>query len=305
MKTEKLNGEQAENPKNHYIEVAMDDARQLQFLVRLLDDDTPLVREEVLRAIDLFGPSLESELERIGVALSREAAKPIQHILERNRREVLRDSWSQWLSIREDKKRLEAALTLIVEFQDGRASSKKLPNLLDDLADQCRVLGRHEDAMSLARFLFKEKSLLGVEQEDYDNPLNSNLVYVLTEKRGLPITLACVYILVGHRLGLAIEGCNFPGHFLAIAPVQRTRVLVDCYNGGRTIGQHDLENIDARVSMRDILRLECHSSAIIARMMRNLKTAYEHAGIAENARLMDQLLESMNAKASHSPLQSG
>ena len=279
----------------------MIDKSQIPHLVRLLDDDDPVVRGAVLQAFETIGPSLETELGRAGISLSRHQAEPIQHILDRGRREILRTSWSRWFPVRGDKKRLESALGLIVEFQDGKGSAKKLAPMLDGLAGEYRTRGDSPDPLGLAGFLFKEKNLRGVDQEDYYNPLNSNLLYVITEGRGIPIALASVYILVGNRLGLGIEGCNFPGHFLAIAPAERSRILVDCYNGGRTIGEHDLAGIDSRVSLKDILRLECHSGAIIARVVRNLKTAYEHTGNVENMRLMDTLLEKMNAKGGSSP----
>jgi hypothetical protein len=281
----------------------MVDRSQIPYLVRLLEDDSPAVRAEVLHALESFGPLLESELHQSGITLTRSQAHPIQHVLDRSRRELLRASWKEWFSVRGDKKRLETALGMIIDFQDGKGSSLQLAPLLDSLALEYRNGNAALNPIGLARFLFRERGLGGVEQADYYNPLNSNLVYVITERRGIPIALACIYILVGYRLGLAIEGCNFPGHFLAIAPAERSRVLVDCYNGGRTIGEEDLANIDARVSLKDILRLECRGAAIIARVLRNLKTAYEHAGNADNASLMDDLLRMMNADGSLSTLQ--
>jgi len=281
----------------------MKDRTQLPHLIKLLDDDTPLVREAVIKALAGFGASLETELERLGIRASHIETLPIRRILENNRREEIKESWPRWFSIKGDKERLEEAMGMIVELQYGRTTARELPSVLDGLANECRSSAQRLDAMALAGFLFREKSLRGVDQGDYYNPLNSNITYVITEKRGIPISLACIYILVGHRLGLAIEGCNFPGHFLAIAPVQKTRVLVDCYNGGRTIDQQDLATLDARISMKNILQLECYSAAIVARVMRNLKAAYEHVRDAENARLIDSLLEMMNSEGSLSPLQ--
>ena len=280
----------------------MGNVSQLPYLVRLLDDDTPVVREAVLREFEELGSSLEEQLERLGISLGREESRPIKHILERNRRKALQESWTGWFTMRGDKERLEEALRMIVEFQDGKATAATLPLLLDRLTGEYRPIPGEEDALQLAKFLFRDKGLRGVKSEEYTNARNSNLVAVIEEKRGIPITLACVYILIGHRLGLAIEGCNFPGHFLAIARKQRERVLIDCYGGGRAITQDDLAEIDSKVSLKDILRLECRSAAIVARVLRNLKSAYEHERIPENVRLMDSLLKIMNAEESLSPL---
>jgi regulator of sirC expression with transglutaminase-like and TPR domain len=263
---------------------------QLPYLVRLLDDDTPEVREAVLRAFERFGESLDRELERLGIALSRQDAAPIQHLLERGRRVSVRNAWPGVFSVRPDKQRLETAMGMIIELQDGASAAARLPLVLDRLARDFRVGAQHADALSLARFLFRENDLRGVGQDNYLDPFNSNLIHVLEHKTGLPISLACIYILVADRLGLEVEGCNFPGHFLTIVHARQSRVLVDCYNGGRTIDQGDLASIDSRVSMKDILRLECNSNAIIARVLRNLKSAYEHVRDLDNVHLVEELL---------------
>jgi hypothetical protein len=267
---------------------------QLPYLVRLLDDDSPAVRETVLRELGRFGPSLEQEIDALGIVLTPRQSAPIQSLLERGRREELRKVWSGWFGLKQDKLRLETALSMIVELQQGKSAGRRLPGMLDHLANEYGRSGEKGDALRLATFLFKEKGLSGVSQEEYLNPLNSNLLHVIEERKGLPISLACIYILVGHRLNLSIEGCNFPGHFLAVAPSHCSRVLVDCYNGGRTIDQHDLSGIGTSVTMKDLLRLECGSWDIVARVLRNLRSAYEHTGNTENVRLMTALLEMMN-----------
>jgi len=50
--------------------------------------------------------------------------------------------------------------------------------------------------------------------DDYYNPNNSDLGWVLAKRRGIPITLALIYIAVGRALGLELRGIGFPGHFL-------------------------------------------------------------------------------------------
>jgi regulator of sirC expression with transglutaminase-like and TPR domain len=267
---------------------------QLPYLVKLLDDESPGVREEVLKAMSRFGATLDGELEHLGISLSRNEEEPIRHLLEKGRRKAFKARWRDWRSLPEDKQRLEAALQSIVALQDGNMAARALPALLDGLAEKYCTDETTPNAIGLSEFLFKVEGLRGVGDADYMNPLNSNLVYVIKEKKGLPITLACVFLLVGHRLGLSIEGCNFPGHFLVIASTGGRRVLVDCYNSGRMIDESALANVDARVSMRDILRLECRADVIVARVLRNLVNAYHQADDAPHPRLMIETLSAMD-----------
>ncbi len=50
-------------------------------------------------------------------------------------------------------------------------------------------------------------------QERFNDPRNSFLNEVLDRRSGIPITLALVYMEVGRRIGLRMEGVGFPGHF--------------------------------------------------------------------------------------------
>ena len=73
------------------------------------------------------------------------------------------------------------------------------------------------------RYLFGELGFTG-NREQYDDPRNSCLNEVMDRKKGIPITMALVYIEVARRAGLRAEGVNFPGHFLV-------RVLQDLHTG--------------------------------------------------------------------------
>src|SRR6185295_8881801 len=68
-------------------------------------------------------------------------------------------------------------------------------------------------AADLATFLATECGFRG-NQEDYYDPRNSFLNDVLERRTGIPISLAVVLLETGSRLGLAVEGVGFPGHFL-------------------------------------------------------------------------------------------
>ncbi len=266
------------------------DPAQLHHLVKLLDDDSPVVRQEVMRGLAAFGASLPEEIKREHITLSDAQREVLEPVLEEYNRTWLRQVWVSWLDIKGDKVRLEAALSLLAEFLSCRLKELTLREVLDELAESFAARNSTVSALELAKFLFQERGLTGVSPEEYYDPQNSNVIHVVEQKRGLPITLSCIYILVGHRLGLRIEGCNFPGHFLAIAPVRRRRVLVDCFNGGRFIQEVDLAAIHADVTLHDILRLECRSVTIVARVLRNLMYAYQQAGKAQNAQMIAELL---------------
>lgn len=266
----------------------MPDPKDLPYLLKLLDDESEVVREAVMKELAAFGESLEEELARLPQSPDTSQQSLLRHILEDYRRDWLKGAWLSWLEIEGDNEKLEAAFSLLSDFQNGRMYPDKLKNLLDQLADEYSASNTERNVFELSRFLFKVKALKGAKL-DYYNPRNSNLVYVIKEKRGLPISLASIYILVGHRLGLEIEGCDSPGHFLARTVSGDEMFLVDCFNGGRFLPEKDIEAVKER---------QTDAVTIIARVLRNLINSFDEVDDLVNSRFMMELLEILDKERS-------
>lgn len=85
---------------------------------------------------------------------------------------------------------------------------------LDELAARVRAglpptPGLEEMIVTLNHFLFVEQGFAGDTDNFYD-PRNSFLNEVLDRRRGIPITLSILYLEIGTRLGLELEGISFP-----------------------------------------------------------------------------------------------
>ena len=75
---------------------------------------------------------------------------------------------------------------------------------------------------TLNGYLFEELGFSG-NREHYDDPRNSFLNEVLDRRLGIPISLAVVYLEIGRRAGLRLEGVNFRGTFSFASAPTRTR----------------------------------------------------------------------------------
>ncbi|MBI4436633.1 MAG: hypothetical protein HY590_04395 [Candidatus Omnitrophica bacterium] len=269
----------------------MPDPKKLPYLLKLLEDESQLVQEAVLKELAAFGPSLEEELARLPEAMNAQKRQVLKTLLADDERKWLKQIWPSWFRLEGDREKLEAALTLLSEFQSGRHYPAKLKALLDVLSEEYQASTPQKDEATLADFLFKVKQLKGAE-EDYYNPQNSNLIYVIEKKRGIPISLACVYILVGHRLGLNVEGCNFPGHFLARIRPEGHTIFVDCFNDGTFLEEKEIlaMNTDSFQSLKEIFDADTDAETMMNRVLRNLVGAYQQAGDAANSYLMFELL---------------
>src|SRR3954468_11362505 len=83
----------------------------------------------------------------------------------------------------------------------------------------------------LNEFLFDELGYAGNTQEYYD-PRNSYLNEVMDRKTGIPITLSVLYMALGRRVGLPLEGVSFPGHFLVRLRLRNGVLVLDPFAGG-------------------------------------------------------------------------
>ena len=145
----------------------------------------------------------------------------------------------------------------------------------------------------LSHFLFAELNFKGSDQANYYDPRNSFLSDVIERRVGIPISLALLYITLGRRQGLALEGVSFPGHFLTLCTDTPEATYIDAFNRGRLLFRPDLENWLTRLpaanrpSLDQALQPALHSH-ILARVLRNLMLVYHQRADWERAALFGE-----------------
>lgn len=272
--------------------------QDLPHLISLLDDDSPVVREAVMRELFAFGDALPGLLDTLPTPPSRAQQEALRLVLGDHLRRALRAQWAGWRGLPDDYARIESAQNLIAEFQNGPAYSATLGGLLDGLADGFRAKYGDRDAHVLARHLFEEVGIEGARRDHHD-PHNSNLVRVIENRRGLPISLACVFMLVGRRLGMDVRGVNWPEHFLARVFVNGRETIHDVCRRGPGLDRESFLKMQgpSREAAEAILDQPCGAEVIVARVLRNLVRAYEQDGQEENSELMLDLLQELERDA--------
>ncbi|MBW8829621.1 MAG: tetratricopeptide repeat protein [Burkholderiales bacterium] len=136
----------------------------------------------------------------------------------------------------------------------------------------------------LNRYFFQELGFAGNVNHYYD-PRNSYLHTVLDTRRGIPITLAVLYIEFATQIGLTARGVSFPGHFLIKLRMhtgkQHGEVVIDPFTG-HSLSREELDELlgpykRSHGLMGDFdapLGLFLQAAPprdVLARMLRNLK----------------------------------
>jgi regulator of sirC expression with transglutaminase-like and TPR domain len=142
-----------------------------------------------------------------------------------------------------------------------------------------------ERIVALNQFLFEDLGYWG-NADDYYDPRNSYLNEVMDRKTGIPITLSIVYMEVGRRIGLPLEGVSFPGHFLVRVRLRGGVLVLDPFAGGAPQSETELRErlkrvIPAEASDVPVAELPmdqflepASKRQILARVLRNLKGIY-------------------------------
>ena len=184
-----------------------------------------------------------------------------------------------------------AALLLGAEEEPRRVDVARCLARLDEMGEEARARAVRRGGSrveALNQYLFEELGFTGNESDYYD-PRNSMLHQVLGRRKGIPITLSVVYIEVGRRAGVRVEGVGLPGHFVVRAYEGEgdEGVLVDPFNRRMT----DEEECQSRIDLIYDGKIELGAEhlravgarSIIARMLGNLKAVYVRAGLFRRA----------------------
>jgi regulator of sirC expression with transglutaminase-like and TPR domain len=130
----------------------------------------------------------------------------------------------------------------------------------------------------LNAYLFDKRGFRGNAEEYYD-PRNSFLNDVLDRGLGIPITLSVVYIEVGRRIGMPLQGIGLPGHFLINYAEPGEDIYIDAFNRGRLLSRRGCEELVQQlygepVPFQGTFLTPVSKKQILARMLSNLKAIY-------------------------------
>jgi regulator of sirC expression with transglutaminase-like and TPR domain len=193
----------------------------------------------------------------------------------------------------------EHAAIWIARDAHGTLAPREVLSQLDALAhdfeaEELDELDAHEQAALLVHHLAMRHGFVGNDKNYYDAE-NSYLDSVLRRKRGIPISLAVIYLALARRLDISAYPIGFPGHFLVrIGSVGGA--YVDPF-AGRVLGARDLDALLGRAlgpnsEMKPEYLAPISLSQVAQRMLLNLKRLHE--GQRDHARALlvcDRLVE--------------
>jgi len=256
----------------------------IPYLIQLIDDDSDEVRAHVYNQLRKLGRVGEQWLKPYWRDLPGEKRQILQGLFKESRWEVFFQGWGDWMVIDDDRLALEMALAELA-FLDMGIYSQPLEDLLDSMYERMITGGYDQSVEGLMVFLFHDEKFKS-PGEDYYNPLNSNMVYVIQRKKGLQISLACLAVMLARRLNVPLYGLNVPGHFMMLAESQREVEVRDPFRKGKVVAR-----ISKLMQPRDIRRAA--ASEVITRVLRNIIHAYQKKNDEQQAARYAQLYQAV------------
>nr|HPI81434.1 transglutaminase-like domain-containing protein [Cyclobacteriaceae bacterium] len=113
------------------------------------------------------------------------------------------------------------------------------------------------------------------------SPGNSLINVVLETRKGNPITLSAIYMLVAQKLKMPVYGVNLPNLFiLTYKDDSNTQFYINTFNRGLIFSKHDIENYinELHLAPQASYYEPCSHVEIVRRALRNLITSFEKMG---------------------------
>jgi regulator of sirC expression with transglutaminase-like and TPR domain len=265
--------------------------RELQALASLLKTEREPWLSVLLEQIRAFP---DSRLERLLQLLPADSPALPQLDLVSAERAVprMQAALLEWRSSGAD---LESGMILLARTAYPRLNTDEITTQLDDIALRLGpTLQTSGSRNRLATFTQQMREIHGFHgsNEDYYDPDKTYINRVLEHRTGLPISLAAIYMLIGKRLGLDIDGVALPGHFIACLRAGSDTLYFDPFRDGALLSLREVMGIvtGTGTAFRPEHLRPPTAPEIVRRMLANLEAAYGRRHDSERSELVRQYL---------------
>jgi len=178
---------------------------------------------------------------------------------------------------------------------------KKLIHAVGERFEALIDAGADDDArtrLAALKHILHDRENYEGDTESYDDLQNADLARVIERRKGMPISLCILYIQAGRGNGWAVDGLNFPGHFLARIEHNGERLIFDPFGGCEIMEAPDLRKLLKRVrgpnaELSADFYKPCTNRDILIRLQNNVKLrlidAEDYEGALQSVDMMRAL----------------
>jgi len=285
-----------------------DNVKEIQALLNLLDDPDKEVFNEVTKKIFLYGsqiiPHLESAWEN---TMEPETQKRIENLIHQIQLKDLRAELEQWK--RQDEKDLLAGWILVSKYYYPELNEDKIKLEINRIRKDIWLeinddLTAPEQIKVFNHFFYDVFGFTG-DLDSYNDPHNCYINKILETRKGNPLSLGMLYLIIAESLDMPVRGVDLPEHFVlaytakALNPddldKENINVLfyINAFSKGNIFSQQEAEWFLQQLSLEsdpDNLRI-CSKSEIMSRLLMDLITSYEKTNELAKAKELKSLYD--------------
>ncbi|MCP9756356.1 hypothetical protein EGI26_14420 [Lacihabitans sp. CCS-44] len=269
----------------------------LKAMISLLDDSDVEVVNIVENNIKNLGheviPILEKEWERNGLnPVLQKKIEDLVHDLHLSNLSADLESWKN-----NNHTDLMTGLWLIAKYQYPDLKVETLNQEIKNI--QMKVwVNTHEkmhpnDMVKILNEVIFEQLKFEPNIKNFHSPSNSMFNLVLSQKKGNPVALSCLFILLAQRLDLPIYGVNLPNLFVLIFDYPGYRFYLNPFNRGQVFLEKDIDDYlkQMNIEPNEKYYKSCSNIEIIKRILTNLSFAYQKIGEEDKQNEVNQFLK--------------
>ena len=251
---------------------------QKESFIKLLDDDTPAIRKALFEEFERLGEEAVDFLRELALGAEEPTASNARVFLK----EFLpHDTVGEFVEfIRGVDHDLEAGVLLLDQTVYPKLDLGEVSGFFDQVAKRARELmllpcSSQDKCLVINRVLFFEYAFRG-NLENFDDPLNSFLHQVIKRRKGIPISLSILYLLVAQRCGIPLSPIGFPGYVMLGCFTEKEPFYIDPFKGGVMYSVRQMREVlkMRKVTFKKSYLEPISVTEIIRRTCRNLVQHY-------------------------------
>lgn len=272
---------------------------QMDALVSLLDDPDREVKSHVRDKIISMGaeiiPFLEQKWE---TSFNPEVQKEIEELVHDLQFGLVKSRLAEWRD--SEDRDLLTGMWILNTYQYPDLDFAKLNADMHQIYFEVWTsfdndLQPYDQVRIINNVLFNTLRF-SANTKNFHSPGNSMLSTVLDAKKGNPISLCVIYLLVAKKLGLPIYGVNLPNLFVLTYKSADITFYINAFNKGLIFSRQDILNYleHLKIEPKEEFFEPCSHMDILLRSLRNLGNAFEKLGESskvEEVREMIAILE--------------
>lgn len=282
---------------------------EIKALISLLTDDDPEVAGPVQARIRELGdtiiPFLEAEWEN---AFHPEQQKRMEELIHDLQFQQLKNRLAAWNQSADEPDLLQG-MWLIATYMYPDLEFDKLKANIEQIYYEAWLEMRAElhpmDQVRTLNHVLFDKLRFSPNTKNFHSPANSMIHLVLESRKGNPIALCVVYMLVAQKLKMPVFGVNLPNLFILTYKEENgMQFYINAFNKGIVFSRGDIDSYLSSLNLqpRDIFYQPCSHRDIIRRVLRNLMVSFEKNAEPDKLAEVQELLAVLDEENSEGAL---